>query len=318
MTLALCTDGISKEFRGGRRAVDALSLSVASAQVYGFLGPNGAGKTTTIRILLDLVRPSHGKAYLFGKDPRRDRSALRRVGALVEGAAFYPYLSGRINLELLRRMNGGKSRPIDELLERVGLKSHADDRFGSYSTGMKQRLGIAAALLHDPDLVILDEPTNGLDPVGMVEMRDLIRSLVDRDGKTVFLSSHLLGEVEQICDRVAIIDQGHLLREGTIPDLLEGRGGSVRIEVDNVESALAALDKNWRGKTLTPSPSHSGRGENAEIEVTASREDIPDILSRLIRQGVGVYSVMPHRHSLEDLFLMLVGKTDEASEANQA
>jgi ABC-type multidrug transport system ATPase subunit len=198
-------------------------------------------------------------------------------------------------------------------LDRVGLKTHADDRFGSYSTGMKQRLGIAAALLHDPDLVILDEPTNGLDPVGMVEIRDLIRSLVDRDGKTVFLSSHHLGEVEQICDRVAIIDNGHLLREGTIPELLEGRGGSVYIEVDNVESALAALSGNWRVVTLTPSPAPSGRGEGKEIEVFAPRGDIAAILARLIQQGVAVYAVTPHRHSLEDLFLTLVSKTDESS-----
>jgi ABC-2 type transport system ATP-binding protein len=310
-TLALCTDGISKQFRGGKRAIDTLSLSVASGQVYGFLGPNGAGKTTTIRILLDLVRPSHGKAYLFGKDPRHDRSALWRVGALVEGAAFYPYLSGRANLELLRRMNGGKSQPIDTLLDRVGLSTHADDAFGSYSTGMKQRLGIAAALLHDPDLVILDEPTNGLDPVGMVEIRELIRSLVDRDGKTVFLSSHLLGEVEQICDRVAIIDNGRLIREGTIPELLEGRGGSVRIEVDSVESALAALGGTWRVNTLTPNP--SGRGAGEEIEIVASRSDIPTLLEDLIKQGVAVYAVTPQRHSLEDLFLTLVGKADEAS-----
>jgi ABC-2 type transport system ATP-binding protein len=180
---------------------------------------------------------------------------------------------------------------------------------------MKQRLGIAAALLHDPDLVILDEPTNGLDPVGMVEMRDLIRSLVDRDGKTVFLSSHHLGEVEQICDRVAIIDNGRLIREGTIQELLAGRGGSVRIEVDNLQSALSALRETWP-VSETPALHSLERGLGGEvcsIEVAASRSDIPAILSRLIGQGIAVYAVTPHHYSLEDLFLTLVGKTDEAS-----
>src|SRR5258708_1316477 len=219
--------GLTKRFGlggSGRMALDGLTLRVEAGQVYGFLGPNGAGKTTTIRIMLDLVRPTGGTALLYGTNPRRDRSVLRRVGALVEDAAFYPHLTGRGNLELLRRMNGHPSRPmdLDSVLERVGLLDEAERRFGAYSTGLKQRLGLAAALLHNPDLLILDEPTNGLDPVGLVAMRSLIRDLVERDGKTIFLSSHQLGEVEHLCDRVAIINRGRLVREGTIADLLHG------------------------------------------------------------------------------------------------
>src|SRR5258706_5140059 len=168
--LALQTDHLSKRY-GRKQALDGLDLSVEAGQVYGFLGQNGAGKTTTIRILLDLVRPTEGTAAIFGIDPRQDRTVLRRVGALVEEADFYPFLSGRANLKLLAQMSGLKTpkQDIDDLLSRVGLAERADDKFRAYSTGMKQRLGIAAALLRSPDLVILDEPTNGMDPVGMIE-----------------------------------------------------------------------------------------------------------------------------------------------------
>jgi ABC-2 type transport system ATP-binding protein len=297
MTLALHTEHLTKQFGHGtaaRLAVDGLNLSVQAGQVYGFLGQNGAGKTTTIRLLLDLMRPTGGSAYLFGIDPRKSRSVLNRVGALVEGAAFYPHLSGRANLELLRSMNNGKSRPIDPLLAEFGLADYAHKRFGTYSTGMKQRLGLAAALLCDPDLVILDEPTNGFDPVGLVEMRAVIRNLVDRDGKTVFLSSHLLGEVEQICDRVAIIDRGRLIREGSIAELLSGRGPAVYIEVDDVSRALTIL------ATATPV-----LGNNA-IEVSVSRDEIPAIVAQLVSNQIAVFAVESQRQSLETLFLELV------------
>lgn len=298
-TLALRIENISKQFRHGQRAVDGLTLSVEAGQVYGFLGQNGAGKTTTIRMLLDLVRPTSGAAYLLGINPRQDRSVLRRIGALVEGAAFYPYLTGRANLELLRRMLPIGSRTIDGLLEQVGLSAHGNQRFGTYSTGMKQRLGIAAALLHDPDLVILDEPTNGLDPVGMVEMRQLIRTLADREGKTVFLSSHLLGEVEQICDRVAIIDQGRLLRQGKVTELLDTHNETVCIEVENRQAALTALGDRWQ---LAPDAG------DKTIRVVTTRAQVPILIQQLAAQQVAVYSVTRERQSLEDLFLALVGK----------
>jgi ABC-type multidrug transport system ATPase subunit len=300
---ALRTENLTKQFRHGQCAVDGLTLSVEAGQVYGFLGRNGAGKTTTIRMLLDLVRPTSGAAYLFGINPRQDRSVLRRVGALVEGAAFYPYLSGRANLELLRRMLPVGSRTIDSLLEQVGLPAHGNQRVGTYSTGMRQRLGIAAALLHDPDLAILDEPTNGLDPVGMVEIRQLIRALADREGRTVFLSSHLLGEVEQVCDRVAIIDQGRLIREGTVAELLDTHTETVCIEVEDRQAALVALGGRWQ---IAP-----GVGDR-KIHVVTLRAQIPILIQHLTAQQIQIYSVTQERQSLEDLFLTLVGKADDA------
>ncbi len=299
MSLALHTEQLTKRFGSGARlAVDGLNLRVEAGQVYGFLGQNGAGKTTTIRLLLDLMRPTGGTAYIFGIDPRKDRAALRRVGALVEGAAFYPHLSGRANLELLRRMNGNRSRPIAPLLEAVGLAEHEDARFGTYSTGMKQRLELAAALLGDPDLVILDEPTNGFDPVGLVEMRTFIRNLVDHDGKTVFLSSHLLGEVEQICDRVAIIDQGRLVREGSMAELLSGHSQTVQIEVEDVSRALNILG---HGRAV--------EGSNS-IEVNVEREEIPAVVTLLVTHQIAIYAVNSQRPSLESFFLELVAKAN--------
>jgi ABC-2 type transport system ATP-binding protein len=203
MSIPIRTENLSKTYGRGTHRVQAvmdLPLEVTAGQVYGFLGPNGAGKTTTIRMMMSLIRPSAGRVEIFGRDAR-EVGALRRVGALVEGPAFYDYLSARGNLEILAR-TAGAFRPerVREVLALVGLEHRADQRVGEYSQGMKQRLGIAVALLGDPDLVILDEPTNGLDPAGMQEIRGLIRDLAVRQGKTVFLSSHLLGEVEQVCD----------------------------------------------------------------------------------------------------------------------
>ena len=209
--LAIQTENLSKTYGRGKNAVAAvkgLNLAVSPGQVYGFLGPNGAGKTTTIRMLLDLIRPSGGKAEIFGRDVR-DAGSLRRVGGLVEGPAFYGYLSGYNNLEVLARTaNDYRQERIRSLLDQVGLGSRVKTPAGSYSLGMKQCLGVAAALLGDPDLLLLDEPTNGLDPAGIQEMRGFIRHLAKEQGKTVFLSSHLLNEVEQTCDRVAIIHHG--------------------------------------------------------------------------------------------------------------
>jgi ABC-2 type transport system ATP-binding protein len=305
---AIYLDNLSKRFgqgKSGRLAVDALTLEVKAGQVFGFLGQNGAGKTTTIRLLLDLMRPTGGTAYLFGADPRHNRSVLRRVGALVEGAAFYPYLSGRANLELLQRMNDGKSQPIAPLLARVGLEGRGEDRFDSYSMGMKQRLGIAAALLSNPDLVILDEPTNGFDPVGMVEMRTTIRDLVEKDGKTVFLSSHLLNEVEQVCDRVAIINQGQLVREGKITDLLAGHE-RVKIEVNDAAHALKTLTSpgSWQTESVA---------EENSITVTVKHDQIPSVIAALVNGGTAIYAVNSQRDTLESLFLSLVAHNNGAS-----
>ncbi|HVX47466.1 MAG TPA: ABC transporter ATP-binding protein, partial [Mycobacteriales bacterium] len=214
------TENLGKRY-GQRTAVQSLDLRVRAGEIYGFLGPNGAGKTTTLRMLLGLIRPTSGTARVLGAAPGSPQ-ALARIGMLVEAPAFYPYLSGRDNLRILARYAGVRPTRIGAALEAVDLADRAVDKFGAYSLGMKQRLGVAAALLKDPELLILDEPTNGLDPQGMADMRDLIRRL-GSEGHTVMLSSHMLGEVQQICDRVGVINEGRLMREGTVAQLRGGR-----------------------------------------------------------------------------------------------
>ena len=223
-TLAIETDALTKQY-GRRLAVRDLHLRVPRGAVCGFLGRNGAGKTTTIGMLTGLLRPTRGDAWLLGHDVRVDlRPALRRTGVLLDQPAFYPNLSGRENLWVVAQALGGKSAErIPAALDTVELTDRAGDRVGGYSLGMKQRLGLAAALLNDPDLLILDEPTAGLDPIGQRAIRELIRRLASETGKTIFLSSHQLHEVALICDHVAIIDQGQLLAQGTLAEVAAGR-----------------------------------------------------------------------------------------------
>ena len=222
--LAIETAGLSKHY-GRHPAVIDLDLQVPQGVVFGFLGRNGAGKTTTIGMLLGLLRPSSGQVWLLGHEVGRDlRPALRRTGVLLDRPAFYPYLSGRENLWVVAQALGSDAHArIPEALETVELAGRARDRFATYSGGMKQRLGLAAALLNDPDLFVFDEPTTGLDPVGQRDIRRLIRRLADETGKTIFLSSHQLREVDQICDRVAIIDRGRLVTQGPLQDVAAGR-----------------------------------------------------------------------------------------------
>ncbi len=299
-TVAIHTEGLTKIFGRRKRkrivAVNSVNLEVRAGQVYGFLGPNGAGKTTTIRMLLDLILPTAGDAYIYGQHSRREHHVLRRVGALVEGASFYPFLTGRRNLEVLAwTANQHDPARIDQLLEQVGLAARAHQRVKGYSTGMKQRLGLAAALLTDPDLLILDEPTNGLDPGGMHEIRAFIRQLVDEQGKTVFLSSHLLGEIEQVCDRVAIINMGEIVREGSVAHLLEGKS-YLRVEAAPLERAQAILSEHW---------TVSADGGQALV-VNALREDVPHVVRRLVEHGLDVYQVSSQRQTLEEYFLSVV------------
>jgi len=297
-TPAIRIDNLSKTFGRRRKRIEAVkhvTLEIPVGQVYGFLGPNGAGKTTTIRMMLDLIRPTEGDVWIFGRHVRREHDVLRRVGAIVEGATFYNFLSGRRNLEVLARTaNDLNPKRIDALLEQVGLAHRAGQRVKGYSTGMKQRLGLAAALLSDPDLLILDEPTNGLDPEGMHEIRQFIRSLADDHGKTIFLSSHLLGEVEQVCDRVAIINLGEIVREGMVSDLLEGKA-RLRVEASPLDRAAAVLGEHW---------AVSSNGQWLTIDAT--REDAPHLVRRLVEQGVDVYQVASQRQSLEEFFLSVV------------
>jgi len=287
---------LSKAY-GKRLAVDHLDLEVDRGELFGFLGPNGAGKTTTIRMALGLVAPTNGSIEVLGQEVRHNRSkVLPRVGALVESPALYGYLSGRNNLRAFGDLLGGvTTKRIDEVLEIVSLKGREKDKVKTYSMGMKQRLGLAIALLNDPDLLILDEPANGLDPAGIVEMRDLLRGL-SAEGKTVFISSHVLSEVQQICTRVAIINHGKLIRLAPVAELLDAPG-EFAIQVDNPDALVTALKlQPWgqearveEGVVITRAPEGRGR----------------DLIAFLVNNGHQPDSVSERQRDLEDIFLSL-------------
>jgi len=292
--LVVETRDLTKRY-GRIAAVESLDLTVRRGEVYGFLGPNGAGKTTTLRMLLGLIRPTSGDARVLGEKPGSP-AGLGKVGALVESPAFYPYLSGQDNLRVMARYSGVRSPRIAEVLERVELSGRAKDKFRKYSLGMKQRLGVAAALLKDPDLLVLDEPTNGLDPKGMADMRDLIRRLGKED-RTVLLSSHLLGEVEQICDRVGVISKGSLVAEGSVAELRGKQGLLVRAEP--IEEAARIAEKLV------------GVEEVAELggalRLTTDPERAAEINAKLVSAGLRVSELRPAGQSLEEAFLELTG-----------
>jgi ABC-2 type transport system ATP-binding protein len=279
-------------------AVDEINFEVQRGEVFGFLGPNGAGKTTTIAMLLGLVRPTAGSAEVLGQDIRQSIShALKRVGAIVETPSFYPYMSGSDNLRLFARIDGGEAEhQIPALLEQVGLKRRGDDKVGTYSMGMRQRLGLAAALLGDPELLILDEPTNGLDPAGMQEMRTFIRRLAEEEGKTIFLSSHLLHEVEQVCDRVLILNKGQVIAQGDVADLLS-QARDVEIRVIPAEEAANTL----RVLEWVQGVDHDGDW----ITVHAPPDRAPELLEVLATHGMFPFEVRPIVASLESVFLEL-------------
>lgn len=292
------TSGLSKSF-GNIRSVIDLSLAVPAGSIYGFLGPNGAGKSTTIRMLLGLVKPETGTISILGNSVNRLRNqALNEVGAFIEDPDFYANLSARTNLEILGRLNGGISAErIAQVLTTVGLTARADDRVKAYSRGMRQRLGIAQAILGQPRVLILDEPTSTLDPAGIRDMRHLILRLAREEQMTVFLSSHILHEVEQMCTHVAVIDQGRLIRAGTVAELL-GESGKIifEIRVRPLEKALSIISAELDTRPTDVS------GDS--IKVAASREAIPGVVRRLTAARVAVLAVIP-RTSLEDYFLAL-------------
>ncbi|MBO9312995.1 MAG: ABC transporter ATP-binding protein [Chloroflexus sp.] len=291
---AIETIDLTKRY-GKRLAVDRLNLTVGKGEVFGFLGPNGAGKTTTIAMLLGLVRPTKGQAIVLGHDVQREPAlALRRVGAMIEAPAFYPYLSGADNLRVLARAGGIPAARVKEVLETVELSDRARDKVATYSQGMKQRLAIAAALLPDPELIMLDEPTNGLDPAGTVEIRNLIRTLA-AGGRTILLCSHLLYEVEQLCNRVAILKEGKLIAAGEVATLLR-RGQGVRLRVQgNPEPAVHLL------RTL---PWVSGVTVQEEvIIIDAPVERAAEINALLIRADIVVAEIGANHSSLEEFFL---------------
>jgi ABC-2 type transport system ATP-binding protein len=279
-------------------AVDHVDLNVRVGDVYGFLGPNGAGKTTTLRMALGLITPTGGTVELFGRDPMRAGArALEGVAGFVEAPRFYPYLSGRKNLELLAALdaNGAAAR-IDEVLEIVELAPRARHRVGGYSHGMRQRLGIAAALLRRPRLLILDEPATGLDPAGMRDMRTLIRRLAG-EGITVLLSSHQLPEVQELCDRVAIVDKGRVVYEGALVDLRRQGGAGYRLRSTDEERALAIA----REQAGIESPALGEHG----LAFQAEESQVAALSLALGRAGVGILSLTPELATLEDLFFRL-------------
>ncbi|MGM7647804.1 ABC transporter ATP-binding protein [Nocardia sp. JW2] len=285
------TTGLTKRY-GEHLAVDAVSMQVRTGEIYGFLGPNGAGKTTTLRMLTGLVRPSAGTATVHGSAPG-DPEVLRRVGVLIEGPGFYPYLSGRDNLRVLARYRGLGDREVTQALARVDLITRADDRFRTYSLGMKQRLGVGAALLGDPDLLVLDEPTNGLDPAGLAEMRSLIVDLA-ADGHTVLLSSHQLAEVQEICHRVGVISGGRLLAESTVAEL---RGtASLLVRAEPVDVAVEAV------RALSDAPVRAS-AEGIRIETTAAMA--PAVARAVVQAGADLLELRVDEKSLEEVFFEL-------------
>jgi ABC-type multidrug transport system ATPase subunit len=286
------TTGLTKRY-GSRASVEDLDMVVRRGEVYGFLGPNGAGKTTTLRMLLGLIKPTAGTAVVVGRQPGAPDS-LAQVGALIESPAFYPYLSGLDNLKVLARYTEIPRTRVDEVLEIVDLSDRAGDSFKTYSLGMKQRLGVAAALLKDPDLLILDEPTNGLDPKGMADMRDLVRRL--GTGRTsVLLSSHLLGEIEHICDRVGIIRDGRLVAEGTV-DELRGATGLI-LQANPLDGAARVIDRRYGADRV--------RLVDDTILLQADPSDAPLVARELVGAGIDILSLQARQQTLEEVFLNL-------------
>lgn len=296
--ITLRTYDLTKQY-GSRVVVDRLNLEVRRGEIVGFLGPNGAGKTTSIRMLLGLIAPSAGRVELFGRDLASERAhLLPRVGALVETPALYLHMTGRDNLHAVGAVLGGVSRQrVEAVLAQVGLQARQKDRVRTYSLGMKQRLGVGIALLNNPDLLILDEPANGLDPAGIVEMRELMHQLA-AEGKTVFLSSHLLGEIQQICSRVIFLNAGKLVADKTVAELTRGQG-EYAVQLERAQEALVLLQQQpWgqsarldtNGTLLTPAPQESGR----------------DLYAFLSLAGFPPDSLAPATQNLEEIFFSLI------------
>jgi ABC-2 type transport system ATP-binding protein len=297
------TVDLTKRF-GSLKAVDGVSLRVPAGIAFGFLGPNGAGKTTLIRMLLGLARPTSGGATVRGYPvPDETRSALERVGGIVEEPRFYGYMTGQQNLEAWAPLLGAGARArIAEALERVGLAERANKKVSTYSQGMRQRLGVARALLNDPELLVLDEPTNGLDPAGMAEFRTTVRDLVEREGRTVFISSHLLDEIEKMCDHVAIVNHGRVVVQGSVRSLIEGGKRGLVIDVDDVESAARVI-VGFDGSALIE------RRPDGKVFVATDpgREAAMALTRALVQAGVGVASLTASEESLEQRYLEITG-----------
>jgi ABC-2 type transport system ATP-binding protein len=308
--LVVETSGLTKRF-GDRVAVEDVDLHVPRGSAFGYLGPNGAGKTTLIRMLLGLTDASAGTMRLLGRPVPAERAvALARVGAIVEEPRFHHHLTGRENLEVIAAAREPKAHArIDGALARVGLSQRAGERVKRYSLGMRQRLGVARSLLADPELLILDEPTNGLDPAGIREFRDMIRGFV-AEGRTVLLSSHLLDEVEKICDRVAIVDRGRVVVQGSIADLAAGGEQSVLVATNDDEQALAILSEHRAVASAAVEPAGIRIGLPTDVDAQAAADDIG---RRLVLAGLAIRRFEPVRVSLEQRFLDITSRLEEAA-----
>jgi ABC-type multidrug transport system ATPase subunit len=295
--LAIETHGLTRRY-DAMVAVDHLDLKVRQGEVYGFLGPNGAGKTTTLRMLLGLIAPTSGSMSLLGA-PAGSGASLSRIGSMIETPAFYPFLSGRDNLKMLAAYTGVNDRRIDEVLGQVDLAGRAKDPFRAYSLGMKQRLGVAAALLKDPPLLMLDEPTNGLDPAGMADMRELIRRLGD-EGRTVLLSSHLMNEVEQVCDRVGVIARGKIVAEGTVNDLRGREALLIRVDQPLPARELLKHEPDIAGIEISGTALRITMAEDCKADAAGWNR-------LLVGAGIAVRELRSDRRSLEEIFLTLTG-----------
>ncbi len=310
---AIETSGLTKRF-GERTAVDGVDLLVPRGSAFGFLGPNGAGKTTTIRMLLGLTHASAGSMKVLGHPVPAERArTLQRVGAIVEEPRFHPYMSGLENLRIVAAVRGPQAADrIVPALARVGLSERAGEKVKNYSQGMRQRLGVARCLLADPLLLILDEPTNGLDPGGIQEFREMIRAMVEQEGRTVFLSSHLLDEVEKICDAAAIVDRGKIVTQGPIAELAEGGArNELIVGVDDAELALSALGASELVREARPSD------EGVRVVLSGDLSTAAQVNALLVGAGVGVTRLEPVRHSLEQRFLQITSRLDAADRPDE-
>ncbi|MFK0175460.1 ABC transporter ATP-binding protein [Streptomyces xanthochromogenes] len=301
------TSGLSKRFRGGQLAVNGLDLTVPRGSVFGFLGPNGSGKTTTIRMLMGLIEPTSGTARLLGSPmPKAARAVLPRVGALIEGPALYGFLSGRDNLLRYDAADPTadprtRTARVGAALDRVGLTAAAGKKARAYSLGMKQRLGLASALLQQRELLVLDEPTNGLDPQGMREIRSLIRELAE-DGTTVFLSSHLLDEIEQVCTHAAVMNQGRLVVQGEVAELAANARGRLVVTTPDTGAAARLLKERGIADVAVAGE------DRVSSELPPEDMELADLNAELVRAGVRVRGFTAERASLEDAFVALTGE----------
>ncbi len=295
----LVLKNISKSF-GKRKIIDNINLEVKSGEIYGFLGPNGAGKTTTIKMILGLLSIDEGSITINSYDIKKDfEKAMDYIGGIVENPDLYGYLSGLDNLKLYARLRNVSAKRINELVEIVGLKDRIKDKVSKYSLGMKQRLGLALTLLHSPKVLILDEPTNGLDPAGIRVLRDILKKLAHQDGIAIFVSSHLLSEMELMCDKVAVIDKGKIIKVENIKNVIEGNDDEkvkYIVKVDNMDKAIEILSEGFENQNIK-----AIEGNELEIEISISK--VKGIAEILVKNDIGIFEIKKHSQSLEDAFL---------------